>query len=148
VNTAEDTEGMEYTDLPRSIALRILADRKREDIRSKWLTFEVMRQYTKAFATPPDPCLVRYASGGIAAMTRKMLKRNVEIAGLIVPERLFVSGVYRPTIICTVQALRENVSAKRKAVAYDIKAIDPVERLADILEESGRTTVGDLDQEG
>ena len=133
-----------YTDPLRAIALEILAERQREDVAVPQFVEEIIRRYTRLISQPLDTHLVHYAgNGGLNGLAHKLLKRNVKIAGLRVPERILIGKKYRPTIICTVEVLRWNAAYKRRAIAYDQRAVKPLEMLADLVEAAGRETVGE-----
>jgi hypothetical protein len=137
---------LQYTDPIRAIAEGILTERRRQDVAAPWLTNEIIRRYERQVSAPLDENLLRYAAnGGVGGLARRLLKRDIAVPGFPekVAERLRVGRVYRPTLVLTPDEIRQNVRSKRRAIAYDVRRVTPLERLADLVEAAGCKTVGD-----
>lgn len=139
-----------YEDPILTIAKDILVERRHQDVNANEFASEIWRRYIVGRPDlAADIHLPKYAcNGGFGGLARRLLKRPIAIdVGahklLRVPERLHINDVYRPTLICTVAELDQNTRSKRRAISYDVRAVRPLERLADLMKDAGTRTVGE-----
>ena len=139
---------MSYIDDPfRAIAEEILAENVRTEIAAPWFQAEIMRRYQQRYGSL-DGRITRYlANGGVGGLSHNLLKRDRKIAGLRVPERIYVQTrkVYRPTLICSEDDLRSNAVHLGRSIKADQIRRNVILELADIVHAAGVKRVGDLD---
>jgi hypothetical protein len=143
-----DETAARYSDPILAIAKDILAEYRHRDISAQFLSKEIWRRYHRDRAG--DQYMAKYAcNGGLGGLSRRLLKRPIRLSVgpsevLTVPERLNIGhNVYRPTLICTESELSHNTRSKRQAIAYDVRAVRPLERLAELMRDAGEKTVED-----